>query len=150
MTEVRRISYDIAASDINFSAMLDEYAAESVHFGMPKPECQAEVYRAMEESGLIHVLGSFKDGRLTGFVVLMVSVLPHYGVTVATTESFFVTPSYRKSGAGLMLLREAERLAKSLGAVAMLVTAPANGKLDGVLQKTEYVLSSKVFIRGLQ
>jgi len=149
LTEVRRISFDTARSDANFSALLDEYAAESAIDGLPKPECQVDMYKAMEDSELIHILGSFTDDKLTGFIILICGVLPHYGAVIATTESFFVSPTYRKSGAGLMLLREAERLAKSFDAVALVVTAPSGGRLAEVMPKAGYRESNAVFIRSL-
>lgn len=104
----------------------------------------------MEEVGILHVLGAFRDGKLCGFLSMLISVLPHYGVPVAATESYFVALEHRKSGAGLMLLREAERHATERGAVALLVTAANHSKLADVLSRTGYRESHRLFFRSLQ
>ena len=68
---------------------------------------------------------------------------------VATTESFFVDPDKRQSGAGIKLLRIAEAVAKDLGAVGLLVSAPFGGKLADVMEKVGYTETNRVFFRGL-
>jgi len=150
MTEVYGIRFEDAVSDPNFTALLDEYAEESAISGMPAPNCQTEMYRTLEGLGVFHVLASFKDDEMTGFLSLMVSVLPHYGVPVATTESFFVAKAHRKGGAGLRLLRGGERVAKSLGAVGLLVSTPFGGKLSKIMPRVGYRESNRVFFRSLQ
>ena len=149
MIEIRPLSFAAAHSNPRFAALLEEYAAESAIDGLPKPHCQVEAYQKMEDLGMLHVLGAFRDGELCGFLSMLVTVLPHYGVPVATTESFFVGLEHRKSGAGLMLLRQAQRLAKSLDAVAMIVTAASGRRLAEVLDKTGYVESHRLFFRSL-
>lgn len=147
--EIRRVLY----SDLNkmpeFSPMVERYADESAIPGMPRPNRQSQMYLHMEQANLIHWAGAFVDGRLVGFVSLLASVLPHYGAMVGTTESFFVEPEYRKTGAGKMLLREAEKIAASLGAVALLVSAPSGGRLEAVLPRSGYQESNRVFFRRL-
>ena len=150
MTEIKLVTFKEVSEDPNFQGLLAEYAIESAIEGLPRPNCQIDMYKSMEEMGIIHILGSFKDGVMTGFISLVVTVIPHYGATVATTESYFVGEAYRKDGAGLMLLREAERYAAILGAVGLLVSAPFGGKLAEVMSKTGYTESNLVFFRSLE
>ena len=128
--EIRRVLYSEMNKMPGFLEMVERYADESAIPGMPRPNRQNQMYLQMEQAGLIHWAGAFVGVQLVGFVSLLVSVLPHYGATVGTTESFFVDPEYRKTGAGKMLLREAEKIAASLGAVALLVSAPSGGRLE--------------------
>ncbi len=148
MTDVRVISFDEVETSPDFDILLKGYSEECSIVGLPVPECQADIYRLLETSGVLTILGGFHEDRLVGVVFLLVSRSPHYGVMLATTESFFVSPEYRKTGAGLKLLREAERVAQSQGAVAFLVSAPYGGKLAEVLPKAGYTETNRVFFRS--
>jgi hypothetical protein len=65
-------------------------------------------------------------------------------------ESYFVVAARRKTGAGLTLLREAEREAKARGAVALLISAPARGRLADVLRASRnYDHTNAVFCKVL-
>ena len=131
-------------------ALLAEYGAESAIDELRPHAMQPALYRQMESSGALHILGAFKGGELIGLICLIVAVLPHFGKSIATTESFFVRPDYRKTGAGIKLLREAEAMATRLGAVGLFVSAPIGGRLAQVLPCSGYRQTNQVFFRGLQ
>ena len=133
----------------NLRALLDEYADESALAELGPANPQIETYCQMEELGLAHAIGAFYRGELVGFIFLIVSVIPHFGQRLASTESFFVSAAARKSGAGLRLLREAETLAKDLGAVGMYVSSPAGGRLAQVLPGVGYRETNRLYFRGL-
>lgn len=134
----------------NIAELLDEYGAESGIDAIGKPTMQPDLYRELEALGVIRTIGAFDGDALVGFLALVVSVLPHYGVRTATTESYFVAQSARKTGAGLALLHEAERVARDAGAAALLVSAPFGGRLAEVLPAVGYQETNRVFCRGLQ
>lgn len=113
--------------------LIEEYAQESAIAGLPHPRGKFELYAPLETAGVMHSFGAFVDGRMAGFIVVLVSALPHYGAKVGVSESWFVADAYRKTGAGMALLREAKRHAKEAGAVGMLVSAPRGGKLEKVM-----------------
>jgi len=149
MTSVQCITVDEAFSAAEFPALLAEYAAESAIDGLPAPAPSVERYRQVEASGVMHLLCSFTGGVITGFIVLLVSNIPHYNAVVATTESYFVGHAHRDTGAGLKLLRAAEAVATDQGAVGILVSTPVEGRLVKVLPKSGYTGSNMVFFRGL-
>jgi GNAT superfamily N-acetyltransferase len=150
MVEIRPCSFDDLDASAEFPALLAQYAAESSHPELGAPCAQIETYRAMERTGMLHVIGAFAADQLAGFLLITVVVLPHYGVLAATAESFFVAPEYRKSGAGLRLLAAGEALARGLGARAMLVSAPVGGALSRVMSaRRSYRLSNEVFVKAL-
>jgi GNAT superfamily N-acetyltransferase len=133
----------------NLAALLAEYGVESAIEGLGQPSAQIETYRQMEALGMLCLIGAFQGDELVGFLIMIVSVLPHYGKRIASTESFFVASAARKGGAGLKLLCEAERLAKSLGAMGFFVSAPTNSRLDSVLTAKQYRHTNQVFFKVL-
>ncbi len=134
----------------NLAQLLAEYGQ---HSGVPElgtPKAQFATYRALEATGMFHLVGAWDGERLAGFIAPIVLVLPHYGVVAATVESFFVPQAERRRGLGMRLLRHAERLAKELGAKGVLVSAPAGSALAKVMKRHRpYRMSNEVFVRAL-
>lgn len=131
-------------------SLLAEYAAECRLAGLPEPAPHREIYEMLEQSGAFELIGYQYEGQLVGFVALLVSMNPHYSVILGATESLFVSARYRKTGAGLALLREAQRIARAKGAAGLLVSAPAGGALAEVLDSSkdwDYV--NRVFLKVL-
>lgn len=137
---------EIAAAP-NFDALLAEYAAESALEGLPPPSARLETYRKLEMGGLLHVLAAIHEGALIGFISVLAAQLPHYGIGVAVSESFFVAKAHRHTLAGLRLLAAAELKAKELGSPGLLVSAPFGGKLFEVLPKLGYTETNRVFFK---
>ena len=133
--------------DPGLAALLVEYAAESSIAGMPPPAARMDSYRELEMRGLLHVLSASHETRLIGFLTLLAPVLPHYGVAVAVSESFFVARAHRGTGAGLKLLRAAEDLARRLGSPGLRVSAPVEGDLFRELPRVGYAETSRVFFK---
>lgn len=129
------------------ASLLAEYAAESAIAGLPPPRAQVEVYRLLEAQGGLHVLVARHEGRLIGYITVLASLLPHYSISVAVSESFFVARAHRGTGAGLKLLRAAERLAHQLGSPGLLVSAPFEGDLFKVLPRVGYTETNRVFFK---
>ncbi len=148
MIEVRRVRFSEVAAQPDFDELLQEYANEAAIAGLPDPRCQVEMYDQMQDHGMIHILAAFDHGRLVGTLVIVAAVSPHYGVMLTTTESFFVRPDDRKSGAGIALLREAERLSVELKSEGLLISTPYGGKLAKVLPKAGYIETNRVFFRS--
>ncbi len=132
-----------------FPDLLAEYAAESSIKGLPAPSAKMETYRHLERSGFLHVLAAWVGDTLTGFITVLAAPLPHYGRTVAVSESFFVAQQHRGTGAGLKLLRAAEELAAKLGSPGLLVSAPFEGDLFKVLPRVGYVETNRVFFKAV-
>jgi GNAT superfamily N-acetyltransferase len=132
-----------------FEALLQEYAAESAIEGMPPPSAKMETYRHLAVVGLLHVLAAWKDEALIGFITVLAAPLPHYGISVAVSESFFVARAHRSTGAGLKLLKAAEELAAKLGSPGLLVSAPFEGDLFKVLPRVGYAETNRVFFKAV-
>lgn len=150
MVEIKQITYQELIELPGFDAAVSAYALECsmVEIGIAKQS--AGTYAALSDAGKIQILAAVNNGRLIGFVTLIVSELPHYcGRMIAVTESFFVASDDRKSGAGAKLIKAAEKVAKGLGAVTFLVSAPAGSALERVAPLWGYRHSNTVFARAL-
>lgn len=141
---LRRCTYDEVDT-----ALFAGYAAESSIAALGPARPQAATYRAMEEYGLLYLIGAWRDGHMVGFISFLVSELPHYGQRTATAESYYVAPEHRQGGVGLKLLHAAEALAKEVGAVGFFVSAPMGGRLAEVMPRIGYKETNRVFFRGL-
>lgn len=137
---------DLAASP-NWGEICEEYRAWASD-GMPRPELQLDMYATLEAAGIMRAIGAWQDGELAGYLILLINRIPHYDRLVATTESLFVAAGKRSSGAGLAMIRLAERLAKEAGAAGLFVTAPMKGPLVRVLEGLGLVESNRVFFRS--
>lgn len=132
----------------NIHELLDEYSAESAIDGLPTPKAKVDNYKTLEASGSLYILGAFLNDLMVGYITILFPILPHYSALVAVAESFFVAKAYRKTGAGLKLLKEAELHAKSAGSPGLLVSAPFGGNLAEVLPHVGYGETNRVFFKG--
>lgn len=130
-----------------FSALIAEYAAECATEGMPPASAKFATYHQLEAAGLLHVIAAVAGKELLGFLTLLVPELPHYGVGVAVSESFFVGKAHRHTLAGLRLLARAEALAAELGSPGFLVSAPFEGDLHKLLPKCGYRETNRIFFK---
>lgn len=131
-----------------FQPLLAEYGAESALVGLPPPSAKLEQYRALEAAGALHVISATLDGQLIGLVTVLAAPLPHYGgVRVAFSESIFVRPAHRKTGAGLRLIKAAEQKAAALGCPDFMPTAPIGSDLEQVLARRGYRATNTVFLK---
>ena len=132
MITVRECTADEMIGHASFSALGAEYAAECAMDGLPPPEPKMEMYRMIYQSGILHPLGAFDGDAMVGFVVLLTPVIPHYGYTIAVAESLFVAAAARSTGAGIKLIRAAEKHARDSGCPAILFSAQINSPLEKV------------------
>jgi GNAT superfamily N-acetyltransferase len=149
-TIVRPCAFAELEKEPNIAELGAEYAAESTTAELGPANPQWRMYEALEAAGVAKLLCAYHGEAMVGFLLLLVSVVPHFGLTIATTESFFVARAARKSGAGLMLRREAERMARDMGAVGFFISAPMGSRLAEVMGKAKgWRETNRVFFRGL-
>lgn len=132
-----------------FPALRAEYAAESAVRGLPGPAEKEAMYQLMEANGAFQLFGAFLGAELVGFVAVLAPVLPHYGRIIAITESLFVAAAHRKTGAGMALIRQAERHAREIGSPGLLVSAPSGGRLCAILPRIGYHETNRAFLKNL-
>lgn len=132
-----------------FPALRAEYAAESAVRGLPDPAEKEALYTLMEANGAFQLFGAFLGAELVGFVAVLAPELPHYGRIIAVTESLFVAAAHRKTGAGMALIRRAERHARQIGSPGLLVSAPSGGRLCAILPRIGYHETNRAFLKTL-
>ena len=146
---IRRCSVSELEQSPRLADLLDAYARESHIPELDEPCARLDLYKAMEASGAMHVIGVFA-GDLVGLATILVYGLPHYDARlIAVTESLFVLPDARHGGTGTKLLQFCEAYAKELGAIAFMVSAPAGERLSWVLPKCGYRETNQVFLKAL-
>ena len=150
MVEVKECSWLMISAYSELPALLDEYAQESSIAGLPPAKPDELGYLRMERSGFASIVAATVNGALVGFITLIVTPNPHYaGAKLGVVESFFVGQAHRKSGAGQLLRKEAEEIAKRKGVVGLLMSAPLGGKLARVLElDRNYRETNRVFFRS--
>lgn len=131
------------------AGLLAAYAQECGNRDLPPYNPSAQAYDAMQEAGVLHMLAAFEGDHVIGFLVLLVSLNPHYSITLAVTESWFVLPEHRATGAGLELYRHARSVARALGAKALYVSAPLDGQLADVMAGLGARETNRVFCEVL-
>lgn len=130
-----------------FAALLGEYAAESANRGLPPPMVHLDRYPQLEAAGVLHPIAAILDNELIGFISVLVSVLTHYGISIAVSESYFVANAHRHTLAGLKLLVAAEEKTRALGAHGIYVSSPTGGALDKILERAGYGETNRIFFK---
>lgn len=147
MIEIKSLSAREFFDQPNVWHLFREYAQESLIDGFIDPDPSIETYQWLEDMGILHAIGAFVDGKMIGFISILTSAPPHYKQAISNIESFFVSMDYRRSGAGLKLMRAAEDYAKSIGSPVITFSAPVGGKLDRLLDKMNYRHTTNVYMR---
>jgi GNAT superfamily N-acetyltransferase len=136
-------------SEPMFGSLVAEYAQESSITGLPPVNPQRELYQMLDRSGCVTAFAAHVGDDLVGFIVALTSINPHYGVKITAIESYFVGAKHRSTGAGMRLLREVEKAAKTNGATAVLVSAPSGGRLAEIMPRVGYHETNRIFFWGL-
>ena len=150
MLEIRHCAVEEFFAHPDSSVVLAEYAAESGVDGLPPPHPHKPTYLMLEQAGSLRVIAAHQGERMVGFITLLIYLNPHYSALIGVSESFFVRPEYRKTGAGMRLLRYTEAAAGEAGAVGLLMSAPKDSRLADVLDALDdYREAHRIFFRPL-
>lgn len=148
---IRPITIADAFDAPNFTALCDEYRAESLrnpYVTSAPPDRDA--YQYMQDAGVLHMLGAYENDTLVGMVVILIASPPHYaGKLLATVETLFLSKPHRHGRAGVELIRAAESAAVKHGAQGLYISAPSGGRLEDLLPAVGYHETNTVFFRGL-
>ena len=148
---IRPISYSELVSAPNAAEILAEYSGEC---SLPElgDACPHDAtYLAVEKSGGMRTFGVYDGDTLVGFSIVLIYIQPHYGKKVATTESIFISQSYRHTGAGKELMNMIEQYAKEQGCIVFLYAAPVGSRFAKMLALNidRYRRTNVVYLRNL-
>jgi GNAT superfamily N-acetyltransferase len=146
---IEACSVDRILSAPEFPGLVEEYARESANDGLPPPQVKIAMYRMYADAGILHVFTAQHGGEIVGFITVVATINPHYGVPLAVSESFFVSASHRKGGTWRKLLQAAEWRARLLGAAGLYVSAPVESALADVLPMVGYRATNIAYFKRL-
>jgi GNAT superfamily N-acetyltransferase len=144
---IKKIKFSDLEQDSNFDALRDEYSEECAIAGLPPIAEKFEVYKRMEDVGFFHLFGAYSEDKLVGFVSVIISIIPHYGVAIAVAESLFLSKEFRPTSLGRGLIASAEDCAKTAGSSGLLFSAPVGGQLSKLLPNIGYRETNITFFK---
>lgn len=133
----------------NLDALRREFVADVATFAQPAPTEKLEAYRAIEAAGTIQAFGAFLGDMVVGFITVLTPPVPRCAVPVAVADGLFVAKAYRKTGAGIRLIRAAEAYAAEIGSPCLMIGTPSNGPLAVVLPRIGYAETNRVFTKAV-
>ena len=146
--EIKHCTVSEIESSPNIDYIVAEYGNETAVDGMPAPDTKFDIYRNLEASGKLHIIGAFVDDVLVGFISTLDTISPHYNSQVSISESFFVLKEHRKGGAGIKLLEAAEKHALDVGSEGLIITARTGGALVKLLPLRGYKQTHEIHFRS--
>ena len=147
--EVKQVTLSELIETPGFLDLVQMYEQESRHPSLPPCNPDWQQYTNLENLNAGHFFTATHKGELVGFAVLVISPVPHYSALFGVLESLYVHKDKRSTGAGLKLIRAAEKAAKAKKCLAMGISAPVNGVLAAVLNSTKYTLSNLMYLKVL-
>lgn len=124
-------------NDTNRALLIKSYSDESKCSAVPEYNPNFDMYYGMEDSGVLDTLAAYnEDNILIGFAVSITYLLPKYTTLATSIEFLFVLKEYRAGGTGLNLIKEIERLGVERGAESFFVSAPTDGSLDKIAERS--------------
>lgn len=147
---IKQCTFTEISENVNFVNLVEEAAAspEVVIEGLTV-QVKVEMYKQMENTGILHILGAYFEDKLIGFSFILFPTLPHHTGKIAVGDTLFVSEEYRKTGAGLKLITATEEHAALNDKIGMLFTTSCNSALERVLDSKRYKKIRHVLYREL-
>ena len=102
----------------------------------------------LEQAGIWKVITARQDAKLVGYVLAILSTHLHYRTSppMFIVDAYYVLPEARR-GTGARLLRFAEHLAKSAGAIKIYLSCKVHKDHTTLFKALGYRLSDYAFIK---
>lgn len=132
-----------------FSEHYEEVATQ--HRDIMRLELHELRFRALEQQGMLLLLGAFVDGLLVGYSANVIANHLHYaGLVYAANAALFVAREHRGGGLGGRLIQRTEQLARDAGAQMIMWNAKTSSALDLILRDRDaYSVLDIVYARRL-
>lgn len=105
-----------------------------------------DLYRIMDEQGLIHVVTVRDDGVLVGYFICMVMPNLHYqDCVMAVNDILFVGKSYRKGSLAMKMLKYAEKTLRERGVDKVLINMKLAHDFGVLLKRMGYIEIERVY-----
>ena len=114
-----------------------------------KPDLHWAYYEALDKAGMVHILVLLLDGEPEGYFVGLLSEHLHYKtMRVFTSDMFYVSERCRALH-GVKLFREAESLARKLGAHKMNVTYKTYKNIEPIMRRLRFKPLEVIAVKNL-
>lgn len=108
---------------------------------------------AYEQMGMLGVVAARHDGKLVGYVVILMGPHLHHASTQwAQFDGFWLEPAFRKGTAGFRMLRGAVAAVRKRGAKVLTVPvkqAFENGRVNRLFERMKFSPTDMLFTRVL-
>jgi hypothetical protein len=130
-------------------ALLDSHYEEIAQFKqVQRLDPDWEAYYRLEQAGKLWVMTVRADGRMVGYIVMLLTTDMHYRQLLRATEDIhFILPEYRKGLTGYRLLVRMKQAMAEKGAHTITLRTKANSdhgvlfeRLGGVLHDLVYTI----------
>lgn len=97
--------------------LLDRHYEEIAQFkDVQRLDPDWDSYLVLERLGKLWVMTVRDDGKLVGYIVMIITKAPHYkGLLMANEDLHFLLPEYRKGLTGYRLLAKTKQAMKDMG-----------------------------------
>lgn len=109
-----------------------------------------ERYMQYEKMGIYHLFTARDDGLLIGYGGVYIMKSMHTQKLIATEDTYFIVPAYRKGRIGLNLFKTMETFLKESGAVEVsLTTQISNPTAERIVEYMGYQFFEKRWSKNL-
>jgi GNAT superfamily N-acetyltransferase len=114
------------------------------------PTPKVESYANLEEKGLFKAMIARNNGKLVGYCFFYLYNHMHYPHKIyALNDVLFLLPEYRRTNAGINLMKEAEKMVVDAGAVSILWAVRDFRDFSPVLKRMGYHKQETVYFKNL-
>lgn len=117
--ELKEVSVGTIFESPEFGQIVEDYRNESGNPDLGEAVPSREFYERMASAGALRCVVAYDGSRIVGIVLVVATIYPHFGKTVASVESLWLDRSHRAGGSGLKLIRKAQEVARDMGAAGI-------------------------------
>lgn len=149
MIDVRRCPVIDIIENENLPVIQQEFSDEVATYIKPASPEKLRGYIDMERAGVMQSIGAFCGEKLIGFVAVLAAKVPRCDAPMAVADGLYVARAYRRTGAGVKLIREAEKYARDIGSPCLAFGTPKDGPLATILPRFGYDLTNIMFTKAV-
>lgn len=147
--DIRQTTVAEMAGAPAFEALVHAHWVEVGHLQGHEPTIGLSGFRALEQVGMLLLLGVFVSGELVGYSATVVAPHLHYALVTADNTALFLLPEHRRGRVGLSLLAATEGAARAKGARYFTWHARPGSALDRILSRTRGKVQDVSYIKEL-
>jgi len=99
-------------------------------------------YLSLDELDMLIVMGAYIEDYMIGYSVSVIYRHGHFDEILATNDSLYLDPNYRRGPLGWKLILSTEKAAEECGVHRMIWTAKCHSTLENLLQRRREQVSS--------